>query len=213
MGDIKIFKQSDLILDVNQNFNPEVLNLDEWEWFLDVLCGNRDYQKEAIKNAIIFMASEEYTNIEDLVLDNYKRKPELQLRYPKVEDYLNSLQIRDKLHANIDLATGTGKSYVIYGIAQIMLGLGLVKRVLVLCPSTTIEKGLKDKFNDFSFVKAENKFGIKEINNLINLNDDFKTSCEKLAMLSPNTYDRIVPAESYYWCSINNGDINLISYE
>ncbi len=73
--------------------------------------------------------------------------------------------------------------------------------------------GLKDKFNDFSFVKAENKFGIKEINNLINLNDDFKTSCEKLAMLSPNTYDRIVPAESYYWCSINNGDINLISYD
>lgn len=73
--------------------------------------------------------------------------------------------------------------------------------------------GLKYKFNDFSFVKAENRFGIKEINNLINLNDDFKTSCEKLAMLSPNTYDRIVPAESYYWCSINNGDINLISYD
>ena len=73
--------------------------------------------------------------------------------------------------------------------------------------------GLKEKFNDFSFVKTENKFGIKEINNLINLNDDFKTSCEKLRMLSPNTYDRIVPAESYYWCSINNGDINLISYD
>ena len=73
--------------------------------------------------------------------------------------------------------------------------------------------GLKEKFNDFSFIKAENKFGIKEINNLINLNDDFKTSCEKLRMLSPNTYDRIVPAESYYWCSINNGDINLISYD
>ena len=54
MGDIKIFKQSVLILDVNQNFNPEVLNLDEWEWFLDVLCGNRDYQKEAIKNAEIY---------------------------------------------------------------------------------------------------------------------------------------------------------------
>lgn len=67
--------------------------------------------------------------------------------------------------------------------------------------------------HDFSFVKTENKFGIKEINNLINLNDDFKTSCEKLRMLSPNTYDRIVPAESYYWCSINNGDINLISYD
>lgn len=73
--------------------------------------------------------------------------------------------------------------------------------------------GSKEKLHDFSFVKTENKFGIKEINNLINLNDDFKTSCEKLRMLSPNTYDRIVPAESYYWCSINNGDINLISYD
>lgn len=150
MEDVKIFKQSDLVLDINKNYNPEVLNLDEWTWFLDVLCGNRDYQKEAIKKSIIFMASEEYSNTEDLVLDNYRKKKELKLRYPKVDDYLSSLQIRDKLHANIDLATGTGKSYVIYGIAQIMLGLGLVKRVLVLCPSTTIEKGLKDKFFDLA---------------------------------------------------------------
>lgn len=72
--------------------------------------------------------------------------------------------------------------------------------------------GLKEKFNDFSFVKTENKFGIKEINNLINLNDDFKTSCEKLRMLSPNTYTS-TPGESYYWCSINDRDINLISYD
>ena len=47
---------------------------------------------------------------------------------------------------------------------------------------------------------------------MINLNDDFKTSCEKLAMLSPYTYT-ITPGESYYWCGINNGDINLISYD
>lgn len=154
MSDIKVFKQSDLILDVKQYYNPEILNLDEWEWFLDVLCGNRDYQKKAIKNAIIFMASKEYDDIDDLVLKNYKKNPELQLRYPKIEDYLNSLQIRDKFHANIDLATGTGKSYVIYGIAQIMLGLGLVRRVLVLCPSTTIEKGLKDKFMDLTSMKS-----------------------------------------------------------
>lgn len=72
--------------------------------------------------------------------------------------------------------------------------------------------GSKEKFNDFSFVKTENRFGIKEINNLINLNDDFKTSCEKLKMLSPNTY-AITPGESYYWCSINDRDINLISYD
>ena len=72
--------------------------------------------------------------------------------------------------------------------------------------------GSKEKLNDFSFGKTENRFGIKEINNLVNLNDDFKTSCEKLRMLSPNTYT-ITPGESYYWCSINDSDINLISYD
>ena len=55
-----------------------------------------------------------------------------------------------KLSANIDLATGTGKSYVIYGIAQIMLSLGFVKKVLVLCPSVTIEDELKKKFIELS---------------------------------------------------------------
>lgn len=48
------------------------------------------------------------------------------------------------------MATGTGKSYVIYGIAQIMLAEKIVKRVLVLCPSITIEKGLKKKFLELS---------------------------------------------------------------
>lgn len=80
--------------------------------------------------------------------------------------------------------------------------------------------GSKDKFNDYFInlvnntqVKTENRFGIKEINNLIDLNDDFKISCDKLRMLSSNTYDKIVPGESYYWCTINDGDINLISYD
>lgn len=73
MNDINTFKQSDLVLNVNENYDPEVLNLEKWELFLDVLCGNRDYQKKAIKNAIIFMASEEYENTEDLILSNYKK--------------------------------------------------------------------------------------------------------------------------------------------
>ena len=60
------------------------------------------------------------------------------------------IQIPNKLFANIDLATGTGKSYVIYGVAQIMLGLGLIDKVLVLCPSLTIEAGLMEKFEELS---------------------------------------------------------------
>jgi type III restriction enzyme len=56
------------------------------------------------------------------------------------------LQLPDQLSASLDLATGTGKSYVLYGIAAILLAEGAVDRVLVLCPSTTIESGLLEKF-------------------------------------------------------------------
>ena len=71
MLDKKIFKQSDLVLQVTKKYDPIKLDLDEWEMYLDVLCGNREYQKEAIKNAIIFMASGKYSSTEDLVIENY----------------------------------------------------------------------------------------------------------------------------------------------
>src|SRR6266705_429214 len=56
------------------------------------------------------------------------------------------LQLPDQLSCSIDQATGTGKSYVLYGLAAILLAEGIVDRVLVLCPSNTIEAGLLDKF-------------------------------------------------------------------
>jgi type III restriction enzyme len=56
----------------------------------------------------------------------------------------------DQLSCSVDLATATGKSYVMYGIARIMLAEGVVDRVLVLCPSRTIENGLLEKFRALS---------------------------------------------------------------
>ncbi|GAB0175326.1 MAG: DEAD/DEAH box helicase family protein [Candidatus Altimarinota bacterium] len=150
MQDIHIFRNQDLVLKVNPTYDPTKLRLKEWDSFLDKLCGDRDYQKEAIKQVIIFMVGGKYKKIEDLAEENYKNNPELQIKYSSLEDYLHKLQIQGKLFANIDLATGTGKSYVMYGIAQIMLGLGVVDRVLLLCPSLTIEAGLKEKFESLS---------------------------------------------------------------
>lgn len=150
MQDIKIYKQKDLILKVNQNYDPTKLDLDSWDLFLDKLCGDREYQKEAVKNAVIYLASGRYEKIEDLIEGNYQDNVELQAKYSSLEDYKKHLQLPNKLFANIDLATGTGKSYVIYGIAQIMLGLGFVDKVLVLCPSLTIESGLTEKFEGLS---------------------------------------------------------------
>lgn len=150
MKDIKIFKQKDLLLKVNKNYDPTKLDLDSWDFFLDKLCGDREFQKEAIKNAIIYLASGRYEKIEDLVEENYQNNNELQAKFNSLEEYKRNLQLPNKLFANIDLATGSGKSYVIYGIAQIMLGLGFVDKVLVLCPSLTIESGLTEKFESLS---------------------------------------------------------------
>ena len=71
-------------------------------------------------------------------------------KYGTFGNFERYLQLPDQLSASLDLATGTGKSYVMYGIAVIMLAEGAVERVLVLCPSTTIETGLLEKFKDLS---------------------------------------------------------------
>ncbi len=179
---IKVYKTQDLVLQVKQNYNPAKLNLKKWISFLDVLCGDREFQKEAIRDAVIFLASGEYRSIEDLVEENFRKNDELQKRYKNVRDYQKNLPLPHKLSAVIDLATGTGKSYVIYGIAQIALGLGLVDKVLVLCPSLTIKSGLKEKFEKLS---GDNK--IKE------------TLPDNAAFKNP----RIIDANS----TIKNGDI------
>lgn len=150
MKEIKMFKQSELILKISHVYDTVALDYDAWLPFVDRLCGERTYQKEAIKNAIIYLASGNYDNLSDLALKNYRVNDSLKEKYSSESDFLKTIQLGDKLYATIDLATGTGKSYVMYGIAQIALGLGLVDRVLVLCPSLTIESGLKEKFEVLS---------------------------------------------------------------
>lgn len=139
---------SDLTLKVRSSYDIKKLNLDVWEDYLDILCGNRDYQKEAIKTAIIYLASGEYSNIDQLARENYRNNQDLQRLYRTEDEFIHRLPLKGKLSGVIDLATATGKSYVIYGIAQIMLSLGLVNKVLVLCPSITIETGLMEKFKE-----------------------------------------------------------------
>lgn len=150
MVEVKTFRQSELVLKVNRVYNTNKLDLSEWRPFIDRLCGDRVFQKEAIEAAIIYLASGQYNSLKDLAEYNYSQNTCLRDKYSSKEEFIKRLQMRDKLYANLDLATGTGKSYVMYGIAQIALGLGLVKRVLVLCPSLTIESGLLEKFKALS---------------------------------------------------------------
>ncbi len=150
MQEVKTFNMQDLVLVVSRNYDPIKLNLAAWERFLDILCRDRPYQKQAIQSAIIYLFSGRYASIETLVKENYGKSEQLRERYTDLNDYTRRLQLPNRLSATIDLATGTGKSYAMYGIAQLALGLGLVDKVLVLCPSLTIEKGLTEKFHELS---------------------------------------------------------------
>ena len=148
MQDNYVFKTDDLVLNVNNSYDHTVLKLDDWDEYIDYLCGNRYFQVNSIKSAIIYFASGKYNCIEDLAKDNFLKNTVLQEKYETESNFLEQFQLKNKLSCTIDLATGTGKSYVMFGVAQIMLGLGLVDKVLVLCPSTTIESGLYEKFTE-----------------------------------------------------------------
>ena len=148
----KTFKTNELVLKIKKNsFDSTRYPLHEWERFIDILCENRDYQKESIKSCIIYLISDKYSTIEDVVEENFNKNDTLREKFNTIDNYKKKIQLPSRKSGCIDLATGTGKSYVIYGIAQIALGLGIVDKVLVLGPpSTTIEKGLTDKFNMLS---------------------------------------------------------------
>lgn len=148
------FQNQDLVLNVKSDYDPELLRLDRYEAFIDALCGDREYQKVAIRTACRFVAGGQYASTRELAEDNYAANAMLAERYASLDGLVAALPFPDKLAACIDLATGTGKSWVIYGIARILLAQGTVDRVLVLCPSLTIEAGLKTKFKTFSADKT-----------------------------------------------------------
>ena len=136
----------DLVLRVSKSVDPSAFDINKYEGFLDALCGEREYQKEAIRNTLLYLMGGNYNNLSQLAEENYHSNVNLQTLYGSFEQYKKHLQFPNKLSCSLDMATGTGKSYVIYGIARIMLAEGVIDHVLVVCPSTTIEDGLMEKF-------------------------------------------------------------------
>lgn len=148
------FQNKDLVLKVSQNYDPDSYDPYKYEAFLDALCRDREYQKEAIRTTVRYFLGGEYKNLMELAEENYHNNSKLQEKYSSFDDFKDYLQFPDKLACSIDHATGTGKSYVMYGIARIMLSEGAIDRVLVLCPSNTIEAGLTEKFRSLSADKT-----------------------------------------------------------
>jgi type III restriction enzyme len=141
-GDRRTFRNEDLVLKVTTNIDSKVWDESRYEAFLDELCGLREYQKEAIRTTLRYLLGGKYANLRELAQVNFDANEELQQRYGSWVGMERHLQLPDQLSCSIDQATGTGKSYVLYGLAAILLAEGAVDRVLVLCPSNTIEGGV-----------------------------------------------------------------------
>jgi len=149
-GDRRTFRNEDLGLQVSENIDPANWDESKYEAFVDELCGYREYQKDAIRATLRYLVGGKYADLRALAKDNFDQNTELQERYGSWAAMERQLQLPDQLSCSLDQATGSGKSYVLYGVAAILLAEGAVDRVLVLCPSNTIEDGLLKKFKELA---------------------------------------------------------------
>lgn len=147
--DRRTFRNEDLLLAVRPH-DPALWDETRYEAFLDALCGHREYQKTAIRTVLSYWLGGRYINLHQLAKENFEANEELNHRWSRWDSMQQHLQLPEQLACSLDLATGTGKSFVLYGIAAILLAEGAVDRVLVLCPSNTIESGLLGKFKELA---------------------------------------------------------------
>jgi type III restriction enzyme len=141
------FRIADQVLKVKDGRDKAEAVVHKYDAFLNILCGERKYQHDAIRETLRFLISDKYRDLEDLARENWSNNEFIRVRHEAgIDYYLERMPLKNRKSASLDLATGTGKSYVMYGLAAIALGEGLADRVLVLCPSLTIEEGLLEKF-------------------------------------------------------------------
>jgi type III restriction enzyme len=172
---IKRLNLSDHTLDINiRKCNYNKFNFSEIEDYVRELVGSRDYQYDAIKQIMIYLWGNGYKSITELGKENYEQKLQIQQRFGTETNFFHNMPLPDLLSGVVHMATGTGKSYVIFAIAYLSIVMGLTKRVLVLGPaSTIIEQGLRQKFSDLKNRKEFNdKLPIKYRGKAINLLTD-----------------------------------------
>lgn len=168
MNDTIRIKEEDLVLKVSNNVDINKWDESKYYKFLDQLCGNREYQKEAILTALKFMCGGEYESTKQLAYCNFESNENFRSKYISFNNLEKQIAFPNNFTASLDLATGTGKSWVLYALAIIMLIEKKVDQVLVLVPSITIETELTNKFKSFAtdntYVTLLNNFVPKIIN-------------------------------------------------
>ena len=141
------FRIADQVLRVDDAREGTEAVVHKYDAFLNLVCADRfAFQREAVRTPWRFLVSDKYTDLERLARENWNAHEAIRQRHDNVDAYLDKMPLRQLKAVSLDLATGAGKSYVMYALAALALAQGLVDRVLVLCPSLTIEEGLLEKF-------------------------------------------------------------------
>ncbi|MGD9973210.1 MAG: DEAD/DEAH box helicase [Desulfatirhabdiaceae bacterium] len=146
------YLNDDFLLHLPTPSETETSLIHKYDAYLDALTSSDfGHIRMAIRKAFQFFITQQFLTTEELAARTWQQSIKLKIRYNNsLTDYLSHIRIRDKKACSLDLATGTGKSWVIYGVAHLMLAEGIVDKVLVVCPSLTIEEELKRKFQGFS---------------------------------------------------------------
>lgn len=144
---------SELTLDIDhRKYDIGQFDFSEIEEYVREISNGRQYQFDAIRQIMVYLWGGRYESIEDLARQNFKKKEAIRQRFSSEKKLLSQIPLPGKLSGVCYMATGAGKSYVIFAIAYLSILLGKVKRVLVLGPpSTVIEQGLTEKFRDYMY--------------------------------------------------------------
>jgi len=142
------FRITDQVLKVDDLRDATEAVVHKYDAFLNLLCADSYvFQRDAVRETIRFLVSDRYPDLEHLARENWSNRETIRQRHDGgIDAYLAKMPLKDRKALSLDLATGTGKSFMMYALAAIALAEGLVDRVLVLCPSLTIEEGLLEKF-------------------------------------------------------------------
>src|SRR5438132_989524 len=101
-GDHRTFRNEDLVLRVTTNIDPKVWDESRYEPFLDELCQDREYQKEAIRTALRYLLGGKYSDLRELARENFDTNEEIQERYGSWAGMERHLQLPDQLSCSID---------------------------------------------------------------------------------------------------------------
>ena len=71
-ADRQQFRNEDLVLKVSPNVDRARWDESRYEAFIDQLCEDREYQKEAIRTALRFLLGGQYANLKALAKENFE---------------------------------------------------------------------------------------------------------------------------------------------